>query len=644
MHYHCRFEVQSFASAGGFLDILNLDTSTISRHYYTGVPTFGLSLFIIDIIAPTHCSLVAPSNNCLQGQRILDLGGEIVEHDTITASWGGWIDVPSGVTHYEIQVYPLQLVGGMLSEMPVSINTTTYNHQTSRVIYEDINILPSEGPYAFVLMTFDLAGNIRLSRRLLLYDNTSIIEIDQTVPLRLISAVPKSEYQWQNSTSDPLIVRGVGHFYNTFLRSNNYLAPIANSSIGDIDPDFDHPLESGRYPRSGTINAQGIVRVLYDVIVDQEGGRSLVSITPPTNFPYETTDVGIEAVQIVDTELNDGDSVTVWFQVIDFRFQTNIDFTMVHIDSSPPALVDLWLEWNGDTGLNLHGTDSLLDLTIQFQTYDIHSSIYVVEWSIRTRHSDVGYGILPVQNVNETICFAPECFCDSLLHCSLAQYSFSPLLSNFFSSSEALHDTDYTLSVTVTNFARLSSTLEHSFTVDTTPPTPGAVFDGLQLPDIDYQDHLTLNAWWTGFFDRETDIPFYQYIFANSCADADIFSYPLNVSSGASQTRLTSTSWEAPGEGTYYITVMAYNNALQPSNPVCSDGITVDLTPPAFVGVSIPGAQVKPGLVVDSDGQFWLVERERERVRIDGYSGWCTNSSTLVEDLSAFPLKRFIDG
>ena len=32
--------------------------------------------------------------------------------------------------------------------------------------------------------------------------------------------------------------------------------------------------------------------------------------------------------------------------------------------------------------------------------------------------------------------------------------------------------------------------------------------------------------------------------------------------------------------GTYYITVVAYNEALEPSTPVCSDGITIDTTPP----------------------------------------------------------------
>lgn len=636
--------MQAYTSTGGYLDILNRDTFTTLRNYYSGTPTFGLSTFIIDIIAPTHCSLVTITS-CLPRQTILDLGGDIVEENIITASWGGWTDVPSGVTHYEMRVYPLQLSGGILTEVSMSINTTTYEHQSSRILYDDMNILPSEGPYAFILMTFDLAGNVRLARRLLLYDNTSVVEINQASPLRFISAVPDSNFQWQNSTSDPLIIRGVGHFYNTNLRTSNYLAPVANSSIGEVEPEFDHPLVSGRYPRSGTTNALGIVRILYDVIIDKEGGRSLQSLTQPTVFPYETLDIGIEAVEIVGTDLSDGDSVTVWFQAVDFRFQSNFDSTVVHIDSSPPALLDLWLEWNGDTGLNLHGTDSLLDLTIQFQTSDVHSGIYSVEWSIRTRHGDVGYGMLPVQNVNESSCDAPVCFCDSLQHCSLAHYSFSPLESNFFTSSEALHDTDYIFSVTVTNFARLSATLEHFFTVDTTPPTTGAVFDGLQLPDVDYQGHVTLSAWWTGFFDRETEIRFYQYVFANSCADASLFSYPLNDSSLVSQIDGTSVQWNAPGEGSYYITVVAYNNALQPSLPVCSDGTTVDLTPPVLMGVSIPGARVRPGLVVDESRRFWLVERDRQRVAIDGYSGWCNNSSVLVEELglSTYPIRRSTD-
>ena len=49
------------------------------------------------------------------------------------------------------------------------------------------------------------------------------------------------------------------------------------------------------------------------------------------------------------------------------------------------------------------------------------------------------------------------------------------------------------------------------------------------------------------------------------------------------------------GEGTYYLTVVAWNAALSPSTPVCSDGLTVDTTPPLFEGVFIPGGMVEAG-------------------------------------------------
>ena len=38
--------------------------------------------------------------------------------------------------------------------------------------------------------------------------------------------------------------------------------------------------------------------------------------------------------------------------------------------------------------------------------------------------------------------------------------------------------------------------------------------------------------------------------------------------------------WTAPGEGTYHVTVVAFNTALRHSAPVCSDGIIIDNTPP----------------------------------------------------------------
>ena len=299
--------------------------------------------------------------------------------NNIAASWGGWLDMPSGITNYFIDVYYLEYSAGLLTE-GARVKFTEYQH-TGQISYEDITTLPGEGPYSFVLQSRDLAGNIRFSRRALLYDFSSSIEVDPLSPLTVISAHPGTNHMWQNSTSEPIVVSGVGHFYNTNLRNTNYLAPLANYSLGGmgVSDEYDQSFAQGRFPRGGTDNALGVVQLSYDVVVDQEGGASVASQTEPNVFPFQTLDVGITGLELTPP-IQDGDSVRIWFQAIDFRFQDIIDSTLVHVDSSPPLLLELGLVWNGITGLDLHGTGMLLDLDIRFQTSDEHSGIFTIEW------------------------------------------------------------------------------------------------------------------------------------------------------------------------------------------------------------------------------------------------------------------------
>ena len=311
--------------------------------------------------------------------------------NNIAASWGGWLDVPSEITNYFIDVYYLEYSGGVLTE-GARVKFTEYQH-TGQTSYEDITSLPGEGPYSFVLQSHDLAGNVRFSRQALLYDFSSSIEIDPLAPLTVVSANPGTNYMWQNSTSDPIVISGVGHFFNTNLRSTNYLAPLANYSLGgtSVSEEYDQSFAQGRFPRGGTSNALGIVQLSYDVIVDREGGASAASLTQPNVFPFQTMDVGITGLELTPPT-QDGDSVRIWFQAIDFRFQEVIDSTLVHIDSSRPILLELGLVWNGITGLDLHGTGTLLDLDIQFQTFDEHSGIYTIDWYVECLHTLFSWG------------------------------------------------------------------------------------------------------------------------------------------------------------------------------------------------------------------------------------------------------------
>lgn len=386
--------------------MMNQDTRETRRHYYSGTPTVGIALFVIDLEPPTHCSLVALVT-CLTNQNILSLASNgivssgIVSSGTVTAAWGGWEDIPAGIVSYEIDMFELVEMDNILYEGP-RVAFMSYQH-TGQINYEHVAALLGEGPYSFVLQTRDQAGNTRYARQLLLYDATSTLNIDPSSPLQVISAVSDTGFMWQNSTTYPLVVSGRGHFYNTILQTNNYLAPVANHSAG-IAPEFDHPLDSGQYPREGTVNALGVTQLHYRVIIDQQGGMSTASTTRPTAFPIQSSDIGIDNVEI-NVNVRDGDSVRVWFQVFDFNSRVQYDSVLVHIDSSPPVVQDLWLEYSGVTGLALHGTESLLDLNIQFQARDEHSGISRVEWWIGTEPGarDVGYGDVPVENVAEVV-------------------------------------------------------------------------------------------------------------------------------------------------------------------------------------------------------------------------------------------------
>ena len=238
-------------------------------------------------------------------------------------------------------------------------------------------------------------------------------------------------------------------------------------------------------------------------------------------------------------------------------------------------------------------------------------------------------------------CGTNLCVCNALNQCFQTQYSFVPISTNFPFSSEALHDTDYYLTVTSTNAAYLSTSLTLLFTVDTTPPEAGAVFDGPQGGgDLDFQPSQTISVYWTGFFDPETDVSFYQYQFGTQCQNGSAFVLPLGAGTTVVQTKSTSASWTAPTYGTYYITVVAYNQALQPSMAVCSDGITVDGRPPTFGGVVIPGATVYPGLVQTAAGQLWLIGANRGAILVTGYNPACAIASYPVLDLAPYPPQR----
>ena len=541
-------------AAGGYLDITNLDISVTIRYFYESTPTERGVVFILDLHPPVHCSLEEPPT-CIgtAEQFLLSLSGEIVSHARITVSWGGWKDMPSEVQGYELTIYMLEESVGILQEGRV-IETFSYNH-TDGIAYEEEVWLPGEAPYSFVLQAQDEAGNIRLARRVVLFDNSSLLETDLSLPLIVISAVPQTNYLWQNSTDQPIRISGRGHFFNSHFLASDLLAPVGNLS-GYIQEEYDHPLTGGQYQRGGTPNFLGVISLYYYYDIDQMGGSIADDLLVPEMYGFQkSTDTGLEEVSVYIPQLQDGDSVTIWFIAIDFISQQVNDSVLVHMDSSSPSLSGLNLVQNEVTGLSYHGTESLTNLNIQFDTYDPHSGIMRLEWSIGTgpNLADMGYGSVPVSRVDGCAGQQKECACDVLGGCILIHNTFSPQLVNLSPSALINHDVTYHITITATNHAHLSSSSLLTFTIDATPPLHGAVFDApLGHRDVDYQTSpVHLQGWWSGFFDRETGVSFYQYIYSSECANRNNFTLPLVAGSPVVETNANSAIGHA--QGLFYI-------------------------------------------------------------------------------------------
>lgn len=93
------------------------------------------------------------------------------------------------------------------------------------------------------------------------------------------------------------------------------------------------------------------------------------------------------------------------------------------------------------------------------------------------------------------------------------------------------------------------------------------------------------------------------------------------------QTYETSASWDAPGDGKYYVTVVAFNSAIEASAPACSDGVTVDNTRPELREVFVSGARIACGVISarreEEREEVWFVDSERRRRLVDSPGQAC---------------------
>ena len=157
--------------------------------------------------------------------------------------------------------------------------------------------------------------------------------------------------------------------------------------------------------------------------------------------------------------------------------------------------------------------------------------------------------------------------------------------------------------------AKLVSFYHVDILVDASPPVAGVVLEGPPGgPDIDYtsEDHVYINM--HGFIDHESGIRLYHVALAERCLTLKEMTNPgftnaVNIHKTVNPViKLT-----FPRNGHFYSSVLAFNNAMEPSSVVCSDGVTKDTTFPLVTNMILENGQIHKALWC-KNLKAWYVE------------------------------------
>ena len=232
----------------------------------------------------------------------------------------------------------------------------------------------------------------------------------------------------------------------------------------------------------------------------------------------------------------------------------------------------------------------------------------------------------------QSTCQLSKCYCPNIGRCENFLYTLSlnPLISNNTHIGD--HNRYYFFRITTTNIALLTTVIEVDVLVDNSPPEVGVVFDGRQYaPDVDYVSANSIVSYWHGFVDHESGIRFYTAAIGPNCLNKEHMLLPhiKNDTYTVLNTSSPSASFGLDRDGLFIVSVIAYNNAMEPSKVACSDGITRDSTPPIINNVTIKGSRTFP-VVVCSNGTPWYISQDVTKYNVsDTCENVCLNVDTV---------------
>ncbi|XP_069134690.1 uncharacterized protein [Argopecten irradians] len=423
--------------------------------------------------------------------------------------------------------------------------------------------LPNPAMYAIFLEVTDVANNVRQARRFVMFDNSSTVTSRDDKPFYSTTASQKTNHKWQTNLGQ-ICYSWTDKYYNDKFHTLNLLKPIRDDPHGLISGVYEQT--TGILPVSGTENIHGITRFYYTL--RREG--HILNQTKVPDFTSQTL--------CVSPKLTDGETCRLDLVAEDIFNQTYADSLVTYIDSSGPEIFDVWLVRDGYERFYVHYSNDLSKMILAFKSLDVHSGIYSVDWSLGTAFggNDIGQGSIDILTANTNItCLdgVHPCYCPVVGDCLFYNFTLNLNSRLHRNASFGSHNHKYHFTITITNITRLVYGEHLEILADDSPPAPGIVIEGTAgSPDVDYTSDEEITVTWAGFIDNESGIKLYKVGLSTKCLHITDFNHYTSID----ETTLTSANFSLPEEGKYYVTVVAYNNAMEPSTPVCSDGVVLE--------------------------------------------------------------------
>ncbi|KAK3082667.1 hypothetical protein FSP39_002132, partial [Pinctada imbricata] len=615
-------------SNGGYVEIMDReDNDELVRHYMTGMETSVEYSYQVDAEAPYHNAtepLMSP---------------DVTNSSAMALSWEDWVDDLSGISHFEYLIN--SITNGTASAY---LATKTVAANVTEVVENVIN----PGLYEVVLTCYDVAGNHRSARRIILVDDLSVIETIESNPIT-VQGASSNATNWFVQPVTMVTVSWTNHFENTRHIGSGWL-----EAVGDY-PGIERTSKYDDIFWTRTVDAMTHVRGILEFSVKYEIRNSSGVVKQYQDYQV-TPDLNVQTETLMGLTWTDGDTLEITIQAMDVMGEKSQEGITVYRDSTPPIIEDIWLIKNNVSQIYVHSVEEFSEMKIEWTAYDEHSLLDIMEWRLYDHANDTiefGREDIAIPYTNDSDCsslsttYSWTCYCSAQWGCQHKNFQIKPEVKMsgglYMGMDKGIHDSDYYIEVIATNKANLVATARTKITIDTTGPHPGSVNDGIASQDeVDYQQTLDLNGYWSGFFDRESSVIFYQYGFANRCLEASEFSSNISETTNIEQTTTTTaTSTTADGPGTYYLTVVAFNKALTPSIPACSDGVTIDNSTSSIKEISISNVRVKGGLITDvSQTDYWILDETWNRRKIDGPTSDCSSKATTISYIDLIPVER----